>query len=241
LLHRFVSASRFAVAGIFVELVKRFRTWREAVHGQARVDGAEFTRAELYAQARRLGVMGRSSMSKDELAEAVRTGEQSRWQQVASQVGLMTRASLVLAPLRRPTLARALLLPLTVVAAGALGLLVAIEIAPRENLDAQALLTGQPIGLETVTSPGGETTVALVRTKEGKTGLAPVRVIRTITGPGRGEPLTSVRQLSETEVVTSVEPVTVVVTKPQEVTVTETVVLEVTTTVQSGKTTKTKP
>jgi hypothetical protein len=130
-------------------------------------------------------------------------------------------------------------LSLAVLVAGALGLLVAIEIAPGENLDAQAVLTGQPIGLTTVTGPGGRMTVALTRTKDGETRLTPVRVIRTVTGPS-GAALQT-QTLSDTEVVTTIEPVTVVVTNRDEVTVTETVVLEVTTTVSTGKTGKTKP
>lgn len=221
--------------------MRRLRIWREAVRGQTRVGGPDFnTRAELYAEARRLGVVGRSSMAKGELAEAVRTHKRSRWQQAASRVGPMTHASAVLAAVPRPTLARALLLTLGVLATGALGLLVAIEISPGENDSALALSRGQPITLATVTGPGGETTVALVRTtKDGETGLVPVRVIRTITGPGGAERQTSVRSLTVTEAVTRAEPVTVVVTNQHEVTVTETVVLEVTTTVP--KDTKTKP
>jgi hypothetical protein len=77
-------------------------------------------------------------------------------------------------------------------------------------------------------------TVALTRTKDGETRLTTVRVIRTVTGPS-GAALQT-QTLSDTEVVTRIEPVTVVVTNRDEVTVTETVVLEVTTTVSTGKT-----
>ena len=83
----------------------------------------------------------------------------------------------------------------------------------------------------------------MIKTKQGKTKLIPVRVVRTITGPGGtrtvavdvlGPPIT----VTDVRVVTRVRPVTVVqtnvitdvVTKSETVVVTETVFVEVTTT-----------
>jgi hypothetical protein len=220
-------------------LASHLTTLWEAVAARKRVAGPEsLTRAELYAKARQLGVEGRSRMAKDDLAEAVRGSEQSRW--YALRMRPIAHAALAVAVLRRPSPARALVLSLTLLATGALGLLVAMEIAPGE--DVQPLLTaGQPISLATVTGPGGARTVAVIGTGHGGTRLVPVRIVRTVTGPGPEKLETSVRQRTDTEVVTSVEPVTVVVTNREEVTVTETVVLEVTTTVSTGKTAKTKP
>lgn len=202
----------------------------------------ELTRDELYAKARRLGIDGRSRMAKQELAEAVRRREQTRWQRAALRTRPLAGAAVLLAALRRPIPVRPLALSLAVLAAGVSGLLAALAIASDEDLHAQLLTAGQPVRIATVTGPDGATTVALARTKDGETRMVPVRVVRTVTGSSREALRTEVRQLTDTEVVTRVEPVTVVVTNSEAVTVTETVLLEVTTTVPPGQTkTKTKP
>jgi hypothetical protein len=179
-------------------------------------------------------------MAKHELAEAVRRREQKRWQQAALGSRPLAGAAFLLAALRRPIPVRPLALSLAVVAAGVFGLLAALAIASDEDLQAQLLTAGQPVRIATVTGPGGATTVALARTRDGKTRMVPVRIVRTVTGSSREALRTEVRQLTETEVVTRVEPVTVVVTNAEAFTVTETVVLEVTTSVPPGQT-KTKP
>jgi post-segregation antitoxin (ccd killing protein) len=202
----------------------------------------ELTRDELYAEARRLGIEGRSRMAKHELADAVRGREQRRWQHAELRSRPLAGAALLLAALRRPIPVRPLALSLAVVAAGVFGLLAALAIASDEDLHAQLLTAGQPVRIATVTGPGGATTVALARTRDGETRMVPVRIVRTVTGSSREALRTEVRQLTETEVVTRVEPVTVVVTNSEAFTVTETVVVEVTTSVPPGQTkTKTKP
>jgi hypothetical protein len=211
------------------------------VLGRARSAGSrESTRAELYAEARRLGIDGRSKMAKHELAEAVRRREQRRWHRTALRTRPLARAALLLAALLRPIPVRPVALSLAVLAAGMLGLLVAIAITAEEDLHAQLLTAGQPVRIATVTGPEGATTVALARTRDGDTKVVPVRLVRTVTGPSPNALRTEVRRLTDTRVVTRVEPVTVVVTNSEAATVTETVVLEVTTTVPPGQT-KTKP
>jgi Rho termination factor, N-terminal domain len=241
LLRRFASSSQLAGAKGLDRVSSRLRAFWHAVSGRERnAGGGDLTRDELYAKARRLGIERRSSMTKHELAEAIRRREQRGWRQAALETRPLRRAAILLAALRGPLPVRHLALSLTVLAAGALGLLVAIAITPEAELHAQLLTAGQPVRIATVTGPGGATTVAVARTKDGETRLVPVRVVRTVTGPSDDVLRTEVRKLTDTEVVTRVEPVTVVVTNSEAVTVTETVVLEVTTTVPPGHT-KTKP
>jgi hypothetical protein len=79
------------------------------------------------------------------------------------------------------------MLSLAMLAAGGLGLMVAYAATP-DAPDEQILVTnGETHTIATVTGPGGTTTVAVRKTKEGKTKLIPVRLTRTVDGPGETE------------------------------------------------------
>jgi hypothetical protein len=226
---------------------------------RSRPDGLRMTKAELYAEARRLGVPGRSKMDSGQLAEAIRRARKRSWSSnfvagCLAGVALVSRpvwafralspalAGRVVSPLRGlPT--RSLVLSLAMLAAGVLGLTLAYAVAPGEDLGGQILRASRTLRTETVTGPGGTTTFVVTKTKNGKVKRVPVRVLRTITGPGgtqtravevAGPAITQIRKTTETQVVTHVEPVTEVVTnvvtQPETVVVTTTVVIEVTTT-----------
>lgn len=144
---------------------------------------------------------------------------------------------------------KVLVLSLATLAAGGLGLMVAYAATPDDGLATQVLVTnGETYTVATITGPSGTKTVAVTKTKTGKTKYIPIRVTRTVDGPGETEEvffevagesvvLTEtdtnilaqiVKQIeTETQVVTQVQPVTqtdvvtTVVTQP--VTVTEVV------------------
>jgi hypothetical protein len=122
-------------------------------------------------------------------------------------------------------------LSLAALAAGGLGLMVAYAATPDDGLATQVLVTnGETYTVATITGPGGgTTTVAVTKTKTGKTKFIPVRVTRTVDGPGETEEvfvevagesvvLTEtdtnilaqiVKQIeTQTQVVTQVQPVT---------------------------------
>ena len=82
-----------------------------------------------------------------------------------------------------------LVLSLAALAAGGLGLMVAYAATPDDGLATQILVTnGETYTVATVTGPGGgTTTVAVTKTKTGKTKLIPIRVTRTVDGPGETE------------------------------------------------------
>src|SRR5215218_7549332 len=221
-----------------------------SVAGRRRPSGRgelRMTKAELYKEARRLGVPGRSKMDSGQLAEAIRRAhEGSRSSKFADRrlagVALVSRpvralraltpavAGRVISPLRGlPT--RSLILSLIMLAAGGLGLTLAYAVAPGEDLDAPVLRASRTLRTETITGPGGTTTFVVTKTKQGTIKRVPVRVLRTVTGPGGTRTMavavagpavtqTQVRKTTETQVVTQSE--TVVVTT--------TLVLEVTTT-----------
>jgi hypothetical protein len=216
------------------------------------------TKAELYAEARRLGVPGRSRMDSGQLAEAIHRARGRSWSSNFADrrlavVALVSRplwafrasspaVGRVVSTLRVvPT--RPLILSLFMLAAGGLGLTLAYAVAPEEDLGGQLLRASRTLRTETVTGPGGTTTFVVTKTKQGKIKRVPVRVLRTITGPGgtqtravvvAGPGITQIRKTTETQVVTHVEPVTEVVTnvvtQSETVVVTTTVVIEVTTT-----------
>jgi hypothetical protein len=217
------------------------------------------TKAELYNEARRLGVPGRSKMDSGQLAEAIRRAHQRSLSsnfvdRRLAGVAFLSRpvwafralgpalAGRVVSPLRGlPT--RSLILTFVMLAAGVLGLTLAYAVAPGEDLGGQALRASRTLRTETVTGPGGTTTFVVTKTKHGKIKRVPVRVLRTVTGPGgtqtlavpvAGPAITQVRNLTETQVMTQIQPVTEVVTnvvtQPETVVVTTTVVIEVTTT-----------
>jgi hypothetical protein len=223
------------------------------------------TKAALYEEARRLGVAGRSNMSRTELARAVASARHSRRSagllarlrekrtvgfmlaleglrsaSLEDRVNLQSLKSL----LRTPGPLRAAILSLAALAAGVLGLVVAYGVVPSESVAAQQA-NGTTLRLVTVTGPQGTTTLAVTKTKQGKTKLVPVRVLRTVTGPGgvstlsvpvAGPAVTQIRehtktevvQNTQTEVVTEIQPVTVVVTERETVVVTDTVEVTVT-------------
>jgi hypothetical protein len=227
----------------------------------------------LYEEARRLRIAGRSTMTRAELERAVELARHPRrpsraslrfrdpWAAgVAFLIGLSARRPRSLAllgglagvksllPASGPL--RAVLLSTAALAAGVLGLIVAYGVVPGESGAAQQAST---LRLVTVTGPEGTTTLAITKTKEGKTKLVPVRVLRTVTGPGgvstlsiaiAGPAITQIRDHTQTQVVentvteekavtdvvtqTQFEPVTVVVHDTETVVITDTVVVEVT-------------
>jgi hypothetical protein len=233
------------------------------------------TKAALYEEARRLGVAGRSTMSQTELARAVASARRSRRSagplarvrdkrtgtgtvgfllalkglrsaSLGDRVNLQSLKSL----LRTPGPLRAAILSLATLAAGLLGLVVAYGVVPSESVAAQQA-NATTLRLVTVTGPEGTTTMAVTKTKQGKTKIVPVRVLRTVTGPGgvstvsmaiAGPGVTQIREHTNTqvvqntqtnvvtEVVTEIQPVTVVVTQQETVVVTDTVFVEVTVT-----------
>jgi hypothetical protein len=230
------------------------------------------TKAALYEEARRLGVAGRSNMSQTELARAVASARRSagplarlrdkrtgtgtvgfllalkgiRSASLGDRVNLQSLKSL----LRTPGPLRAAILSLGALAAGLLGLVVAYGVVPSESVAAQQA-NATTLRLVTVTGPEGTTTMAVTKTKQGKTKVVPVRVLRTVTGPGgvstvsmaiAGPAVTQIRehtntqvvQNTQTEVVTEIQPVTVVVTQQETVVVTDTVFVEVTVTLPAG-------
>jgi hypothetical protein len=85
--------------------------------------------------------------------------------------------------LRTPGPLRAAILSLAALAAGVLGLIVAYGVVPNESA-ASEQLNASTVRLVTVSGPEGTTTLAITKTKEGKTKIVPVRVLRTVTGPG---------------------------------------------------------
>jgi hypothetical protein len=231
-----------------------------SVAGRRRPSGRaelRMTKAELYDEARRLGVPGRSKMDSAQLAEAIRRARGRSWSSNFADrrlavVALVSRpawalralspavAGRVVSPLRGlPT--RPLILSLFMLAAGGLGLSLAYAVAPEEDLGGEMLRASRTLRTETVTGPGGTTTFVVTKTKQGKIQRVPVRVLRTITGPGgtltravavAGPAITQtqIRKTTETQVVTHVEPVTEVVTNV--VTQSETVVVTTTVVIQ---------
>jgi hypothetical protein len=139
-------------------------------------------------------------------------------------------AWIALATSARPV--KILTLSVAALAACGLGLMVAYAATPG-GPDEQILVTnGETYTIATVTGPGGTTTVAVTKTKEGKRKLIPVRITRTVDGPGDtekvfvdvvGDPIviteTDTRMI--TQIATQVATQTQVVTQP----VTETYVV----------------
>jgi hypothetical protein len=222
------------------------------------------TKAELYDEARRLGVPGRSKMDSGQLAAAIRRAHERHWSSNLVDRRL-AGVALVFRPVRalralspavggrvvstlRGLPTRSFILSLVILAAGGLGLTLAYAVAPGEDLDAPVLRASRTLRTETVTGPGGTTTFVVTKTKQGKIKRVPVRVLRTVTGPGGTRTMavpvaspaitqTQIRKSTETQVVTQIQPVTEVVTNV--VTQPETVV--VTTTVVIEVTTTLPP
>lgn len=139
-------------------------------------------------------------MDDAELAEAIRANRESRSRNfvggllvpfagAARRLGSVVGGEgLALAFMRRPRPIRIAVLTVATVAAGGLGLIAAYAVSPEEESAAQVLVTnGSTLQIATVTGPGGTTTVAITKTKEGKTKLVPVRILETVTGPGGTE------------------------------------------------------
>jgi hypothetical protein len=81
-----------------------------------------------------------------------------------------------------------LVLSVAALTAGGLGLMVAYAATPDDGLATQVLVTnGQTYTVQTITGPGGTRTVAIRKTKTGKTRVIPVRITRTVDGPGNTE------------------------------------------------------
>jgi hypothetical protein len=141
------------------------------------------------------------------------------WHRVAALVG----AFVALAFLRRARPVRVLVLSVAALAAGALGLMTAYAVSPDQGSAAQVLVTnGTTYQIATVTGPGGTTTVAVTKTKEGQTRIVPVRILETESGRG-GTETVSVEVLGPSRTVTDQQLLTQIET--QSVTRTETQVV----------------
>jgi hypothetical protein len=142
----------------------------------------------------------------------------------ARRVATFLGAVVALAFLRRAKPVRVLVLSVAALAAGGLGLMTAYAIAPDDGSAAQVLVTnGTTYQIATVTGPGGgTTTVAVTKTKEGKTRIVPVRILDTVAGPG-GTETVSVQLLGPSRTVTDQQLLTQIET--QSVTRTETQVV----------------
>jgi hypothetical protein len=175
-------------------------------------------------------------MNKAELAEAIRgrgasTRKPAFVTALFAGVGDARRRVMAflgtvfaLASLGRAKPVRVLILSVSALAAGTLGLVTAYAISPDDGPDAQVLVTnGTTYSIATVTGPGGTTTVAVTKTKEGKTKF--LRILESVTGPA-GTETVSVQVLGPTRttrvVVTDVRTETVREVETQEVTVTQT-------------------
>ena len=151
--------------------------------------------------------------------------------------------------LRRAKPVRLLILTVSALAAATLGLMTAYAISPEQESAAQVLVSnGTTYRIATVTGPGGTTTVAVTKTKEGKTRIVPVRILDTVTGPGGMETVsvevlgpartvtdrqlltqietqsvteTQIINQTQTDIVTQIEPTTVIVTDVRTETVRE--------------------
>lgn len=174
----------------------------------------------------------------------------------AVTVGLAHAVAAALAEtVRTPRPLRLVAISLATLTAGGLGLMAAYALSPDEEVTLVA--NGRTLSIATITGPGGTTTVAITKTKEGKTKLVPVRVLRTIKEDGNtrtvalevtGPPLTvtnghtvtgptkTMTGPTKTTVLTNVQTDTVFVTNEQTVTQSQTVVVPVTETVTQVQT-----
>jgi hypothetical protein len=221
-----------------------------------------FRRRRLLPEARAFWPRCRSRMQTAELAQALRAARVASWSRTVVVVLLSSlvrayrglgslRAGGALAFLPRPKPIRVLVLSGAAVAAGASGLMAAYAVSPKEDLAAQVLVTnGSTMRIVTVAGPEGTTTVAVTKTKEGKTRLVPVRLLETVTGAGETETVsvavlgppvtatdeqlltqmqtltnevTNIRLLTETSIVKQTETEVVTETQPVTVVVTEVV------------------
>lgn len=106
----------------------------------------------------------------------------------------------------------------------------AYALSPDEGSAAQVLVTnGTTYEISTVTGPGGTTTVAVSKTKDGKTQVVPVRILDTVATHVITETDVIIERTTvvvtdvRTETVTDVETLFVTVTNTETVVVTETV------------------
>lgn len=133
--------------------------------------------------------------------------------------------------LRRVGLARPAIAAVTLAAMAAFGLLVSVAAIGETPAQEVFVSNGETYTISTVTGPGGTTTVAMTKTKKGKTKIVPIRLTRTLTGPGGTESvvvavagprqtLTETDRQTLTQIQTQVNTVTNIVTAPP-VTVTD--------------------
>jgi hypothetical protein len=161
---------------------------------------------------------------------------------LADRAGAAVIGWIAVARSARPV--KILVLSLAALAAGALGLMVAYAATP-DGLEDQILVTsGETYTIATVTGPGGTTTMAVRKTRSGQTKLTPVRLTRTVDGPGDTERVfvdvlgesvvlretdtrlitqIATQMATQTQVVTRFQPVTQTQIVTQPVTVTQVV------------------
>ena len=179
-------------------------------------------------------------MNGAELAEALRSrGEGRRMPVFATalvagfgsardRLATFLSAVFAVAFLRRATPVRVLVLSVSALATGTLGLVTAYAISPDEGSAAQVLVTnGTTYQIATVTGASGTTTVAVTKTKAGKTRIVPVRVVDTERGPGGTETvavqvLGPARTVTDKQLLTQIETRSVTKTETQVVNQTQT-------------------
>jgi hypothetical protein len=201
----------------------------------------ELSRAQLREEAQRLGLTGPSEKDRKELAATVgasgRPNADARLfigellhrfarRLAAAPPPFLTNGGLTLAFLRRPKPLRVMVVSVAAVAAGALGLMAAYAISPEEASPQVLITNGSTLQIATVTGPGGTTTVAITKTKDGKPRLIPVRILDAVPGPG-GTETVSVAVLgppvtvTDQQVLTQIQTLTNQVTNTQLVTETQ--------------------
>ncbi|HWB56407.1 MAG TPA: hypothetical protein VG479_05675 [Gaiellaceae bacterium] len=122
-------------------------------------------------------------------------------------------AVVALAFLRRAKPVRILVLSVSALAAGTLGLMMAYAISPDQGASAQVLVSnGTTYTVTTVTGPEGTRTVAVAKTKKGEVRVVPVRILDTVTGPG-GVETVSVQALGPVRTVKDLETLTQILTQ----------------------------
>jgi hypothetical protein len=184
-------------------------------------------------------------MTEAELAEAIATHRNGArrpkllawlgpgFGRARRRVAALLGAFVALAFLRRAKPVRVVVLSVAALAAGGLGLMTAYAISPDDSSAAQVLVTnGTTYQIATVTGPGGTTTVAVTKTKEGKTRIVPVRILDTVSGRGDTETVSvqllgPARTVTDQQLLTQIETQSITRTQTQVVNQTQTDVVTV--------------
>jgi hypothetical protein len=109
------------------------------------------------------------------------------WQRAASLANRAVEAVMGIGVATHARPLKIFMLSLVTLASGGLGLMVAYAATPDAPDEQVLVTTGESYTIATVTGPGGTTTVAVTKTKDGRTKLTPVHLTRTVDGPGETE------------------------------------------------------